>query len=101
MKADRTSMKEVKSDITEQKPMLLWREGWSCYYADHQNDIIYVLPKSSLNTEQKKEWRERHGWPGKQRAVGLTFMICMMTSVALTFTYLLRLIAIFLAFGIW
>lgn len=94
-------MEEVSRWKAEQEDGLPWKEGWSCYYAAVPEGMVYVLPKAVLDTEQKKEWRERHGWPKKQRAKGLAMLACMLAAAALTATSLLHALAVFLAFGIW
>lgn len=101
MKDGGIRMEEVSRWKAEQWDGLPWKEGWSCYYAAVPEGMVYVLPKSVLDTEQKKEWRERHGWPKKQEAKGLAVLACMLAAAVLTATSLLHALAVFLAFGIW
>lgn len=94
-------MEEASRWKAEQEDGLPWKEGWFCYYAAVPEGMVYVLPKAVLNTEQKKEWRERHGWPVKQRAKGLAVLACMLAAAALAAASILHAMAVFLAFGIW
>lgn len=90
-------MKDVSHWKAEQDETLFWMEGWSCYYAEYSENIICVLPKSVLNTEQKEKWTERHGWPGKKKTAGLVLAFGMFALAAVTLSALLQEISVFLA----
>ena len=101
MKGGGIRMEEVSRWKAEQEDGLPWKEGWSCYYAAVPEGMVYVLPKAVLDTEQKKEWREKHGWTKKQRTKGLAVLACMLAAAALAAASILHAMAVFLAFGIW